>query len=111
VLYSCGTKFAVAVKKSPPVRGISARLQSFVATNGTTMKGHFGPGDKADALDDEHYAALVHDKVSNIELETAQNKGYALRLEAEPLGTPSQVELGNEMTRKEAESQGQRAKS
>lgn len=59
----------------------SACLQGFVENQGKAVAINLDSGDKADELEDEHYAALVRAELSELELETATEKGWAMRLE------------------------------
>ncbi|GEM85177.1 MAG: hypothetical protein KatS3mg074_208 [Meiothermus sp.] len=58
----------------------SACLQGFAGSQGKATV-NLDSGDQADALEDEHYAALVRAELSELELETATEKGRAMRLE------------------------------
>lgn len=59
----------------------SACLEGFVNSNRKAAMVALDSGDKADELDDDYFAALVRNTSSDLELEAAQEKGGAMRLE------------------------------
>lgn len=89
----------------------SACLQGFVQSQNPAAMVNLDSGDKADELEDLHYAALVRARLSELEFEAARKKGRAMRLEeavAYALGLDFQtLKLGShELTRRERDLAG-----